>query len=108
MEYYGWTKANDDLVLILQNAQTLSNAMKLLEADLKHRLVNYNDNAVDKWCLGNAAIKVNDLQQCLCVKSETAKRIDGAVTKIILYETYRRYRTEFKQMIGGVKSGMAK
>ena len=108
MEFYGWTKSNDDLVLILQNAQTLSNAMKLLEADLKHRLVNYNDNPVDKWCLGNAAIKVNDLQQCLCVKSETAKRIDGAVTKIILYETYRRYRTEFKQMIGGVKSGMAK
>ena len=29
------------------------------------------------------------------------KRIDGAVTLIILYEMYRRYRTEFKQMIGG-------
>ena len=102
MEFYGWTKANDDLVMILQNAQTLSNAMKLVEADLRHKLINYNDHAIDKWCLGNASIKVNDLGQCLCVKSETAKRIDGAVALIILYEMYRRYRTEYKQIIGGV------
>jgi phage terminase large subunit-like protein len=102
MEFYGWTKANDDLVMILQNAQTLSNAMKLVEADLRHKLINYNDHDIDKWCLGNASIKVNDLGQCLCVKSETAKRIDGAVALIILYEMYRRYRTEYKQIIGGV------
>lgn len=102
MEFYGWTKPNDDLVMILQNAQTLSNAMKLVEADLRHKLINYNDNVIDKWCLGNASIKVNDLGQCLCVKSETAKRIDGAVALIILYEMYRRYRTEYKQIIGGV------
>ena len=44
MEFYGWTKANDELVMILQNAQTLSNAIKLLEADLTHQLVNYNNN----------------------------------------------------------------
>ena len=101
MEFYGWTKAGDELVMILQNAQTLSNAMKLLEADFTHQLVNYNDNEMDKWCLKNASIKVNDLGQCLCVKSEPSKRIDGAVTKIILYEMYRQNRTEFRQMIGG-------
>lgn len=103
MEYYGWTKQADDLVLIPQNAQTLSNAMKLLEADFMHRIVNYNDNEVDKWCLKNASIKVNDFGQCICVKSEDGKKIDGAVTKIILYEMYRQNRTEFKQMIGGIK-----
>ena len=101
MGEYGWTKENEDLILILQNAQTLSNAMKLCEADLKHQLINYNENVVDKWCFKNAGIKVNDLQQCLCVKTEIAKRIDGAVTLIILYEMYRRYRTEYKQIIGG-------
>ena len=101
MGEYGWTKENEDLVLILQNAQTLSNAMKLCEADFKHKLINYGDNTVDKWCLKNAGIKVNDLSQCICVKIEPSKRIDGAVTLIILYEMYRRYRTEFKQIIGG-------
>ncbi|MCI8868149.1 MAG: terminase large subunit [Anaerotignum sp.] len=99
MEFYGWQKGNDDLVLILQNRATLSNAMKLCEADLKHRLVNYNRNPIDKWCLGNAGIEVDALGQCMAVKMETRKRIDGAVTMIILYEMYRRYRTEFKQMV---------
>lgn len=99
MEDYGWTKANEDLILILQNAQTLSNAMKLCEADFKHQLINYNENIMDKWCLKNAAIKVDDRGLCLAVKSETAKRIDGAVTLIILYEMYRRYRTEYLQAI---------
>ena len=99
MEDYGWTKANGDLILILQNAQTLSNAMKLCEADFKHQLINYNGNPVDRWCLKNAGIKVDERGQCLCVKQETAKRIDGAVTFIILYEMYRRYRTEYKQIV---------
>lgn len=99
MDMYGWTKENDDLVLILQNAQTLSNAMRLCEADFKHKLINYNDHEVDKWCLKNASIQVDKYGYCLCVKSETAKRIDGAVTLIILYEMYRRYRGEFKQLI---------
>lgn len=103
MEYYGWSRQSNDVVMILQNAQTLSNAIKLLEADFSHHLVNFNDNPVDKWCLQNACLKVNDLQQCLIVKSEPSKRIDGAVCKSILYEMYRQNRTEWQQMIGGVK-----
>lgn len=100
MEFYGWMKENDDLVMILQNRQTLSNAMKLCEADLKHRLINYNENAVDRWCLGNAGIEVDNYGQCMAVKLETKKRIDGAVSLIILYETYRRYKTEYLKAIG--------
>lgn len=102
MEFYGWSKASDELVMILQNAQTLSNAIKLLEADFTHQLVNFNDNEVDKWCLKNACLKVNDIGQCLIVKSERSKRIDGAVTKAILYEMYRQNRSEWRQLTGGV------
>lgn len=102
MEFYNWSKDSGDLVMILQNAQTLSNAIKLLEADFTHKLINYGDNPVDKWCLKNACLKVNDLAQCLIIKSEPSKRIDGAVCNSILYEMYRQNRTEFKQMIGGV------
>lgn len=101
MGFYGWTKENDDLILILQNAQTLSNALKLCEADLQHQLVNYNENVMDRWCFKNAGVKIDDHSQCLCVKTERSKRIDGAVALIILYEMYRRYRTEYKQIIGG-------
>lgn len=102
MDYYGWSRESGEIVMILQNAQTLSNAIKLLEADLTHQLVNYNDNEIDKWCLKNACLKVNDLGQCLIIKAEPSKRIDGAVCKAILYEMYRQNRTEWRQVIGGV------
>lgn len=102
MEFYGWSKSSGEMVMILQNAQTLSNAIKLLEADFTHQIVNYNDNEIDKWCLKNACLKVNDLGQCLIVKAEPSKRIDGAVCKAILWEMYRQNRTEWRQLIGGV------
>ena len=98
----GWvegSKDDADLIVILQNAQTLSNAMKLTEADFRNKLINYNNNEVDKWCLSNAGIKVDNNDMALCVKREKNKRIDGAVTFIILYEMYRRYRTDFNQYL---------
>lgn len=104
MDFYGWQKTggNDsDLIMINQNAQTLSNAIKLAEADFKHKLINYNENIIDKWCFGNAGLKVDEKGFALIVKMETGKRIDGAVCLAILYEMYRRYRTEFKALIGG-------
>ena len=103
MGFYGWDKTggdDSDLIMINQNAQTLSNAVKLCEADFKHQLVHYNNNDVDKWCFGNAGIKVDDKNFALLVKMETGKRIDGAVCLAILYEMYRRYRTDFKSLIG--------
>lgn len=104
MGFYGWQKMGgdeSDLILIQQNAQTLSNAIRLCEADFKSRLINYNDNAVDKWCFKNACLKLDNLRQCLIVKAKPSQRIDGAVSLAILYEMYRRYRTDFKTMVEG-------
>ena len=96
MDVYGF-----DCEMVIQNKQTLSNAMKLCEADLKAQFVNYNENDIDAWCLGNAAIDVDNLGNCQAVKipGQPNKRIDGAVTLIILYEMYRRYRSDFIKMI---------
>lgn len=99
MEFYGWSKETDELVIILQNRQTLSNAMKLCEADFRHRLINYNDNPVDKWNYGNCGIEVDNVGQCMAVKMESQRRIDGGVCLIILYEMYRRYRTELNTIM---------
>lgn len=101
MSDYGWSKEYGDVEMILQNAQTLNNALLLVEADLKARLINYNENPVDQWCFKNSCIKVNDLRQALCVKTEDSKKIDGSVTLISLYEMYRRYRSEVHKIIGG-------
>lgn len=106
MEYYGWMKTggdDSDLVMINQNAQTLSNAIRLTEADLKHELIQYNNHDIDKWCLSNAGLKVDDHNLCLIIKMQTGKRIDGAVCLAILYEMYRRYRTDYKTAIGGIE-----
>lgn len=101
MAGYGWYKGeNGDLDMIIQNAETLNNALLLCEADLKARLINYNNNPVDRWCLGNACLKVNERRQALIVKTNDAKKIDGAVTLVSLYEMYRRYRTELKTKWG--------
>ena len=96
MDEYGF-----DCEIVIQNKQTLSNAMKLCEADLKAQFVNYNENEIDVWCLGNAAIDVDNLGNCQAVKipGQPNKRIDGAVTLIILYEMYRRYRSDFIKML---------
>lgn len=84
--------------MILQG-KVLSNAMKLTEAELKSKNVNYNQNPVDKWCLGNCSIEVDGLGNIMPVKIQANKRIDGAVTLIGLYEVYRRYKQEFNQLV---------
>lgn len=96
MDEYGF-----DCELVYQSKQVLSNAMKLVEADFKAQLINYNNNEIDKWCLGNAAVEVDNAGNCQAVKikGQPARRIDGAVTFIIAYEVFRRYRSEYMQML---------
>ncbi len=93
MEYIGI-----ETEMVIQNRENMSNAMKLCEQELKARYVNYNENEIDRWCLGNASMEIDNLGRVLCVKinNQAARRIDGAVTLIILYEMYRRYRTKLK------------
>ena len=101
MEMYGWTKEYGDVEMVLQDAKTLNNAINLVEADLKARLINYNENPVDKWCFENASLKVNDQRQALVIKTDDAKKIDGTVTLVSAYEMLRRYRSDFRKITGG-------
>lgn len=101
MEEYGWLKKYDDVEMVLQNAQTLNNAILLVEAELKKQLINYNENPVDRWCFRNSCLKVNDQRQALVIKTDNAHKIDGTVTLVSLYEMYRRHRSEYRKLIGG-------
>ena len=95
MDDYGF-----DCEMIYQG-YALSNAMKLVEADLKSRLINYNNNDMDKWCLGNCSMQMDNTGQVRPIKinEQQSKRIDGALTFIIVYETFRRYRSDFISQI---------
>lgn len=96
MEEYGF-----ECEMIYQNRHVMSSPMKLVEAELKARLINYNQHKVDKWCLGNSSMEMDNLGNVMCVKvnNQPGRRIDGAVTFIILYEVYRRFRSDFTRMV---------
>lgn len=96
MEDYGF-----DLEKIPQDPNNLSSPMKLVEADLKSNLINYNQNPIDKWCLENTSCKTDNLGRIMPVKVQDMRnrRIDGAVTMIIAYATYDRYRREYQAML---------
>lgn len=81
----------------IEQGRALSNAMKLVEADFHSKLINYGDNDMDRWCLKNCSCRVDEQMNIQPVKipGQTSRRIDGAVTLIMLYETYRRYRSDF-------------
>ena len=87
--------------VIQQNPAVMSSPMKLVEADLKSRIINYGENPIDKWCLCNASMQVNNLGQVMCVKinNQPSRRIDGAVTLIILYATLQRFRSEYMRYV---------
>ena len=62
---------------------------------MKDRLI-IGLNDVDRWCLGNAALKVDARGKGILIKSDgqKARRIDGAVTLVILQEMYNRRKSD--------------
>ena len=96
MEYYGIETER-----ILQTPDVMSSPMKQTEAELKAHLINFGNNPIDTWCLSNCSIKVDNLGRVMAVKinNQHTKRIDGAVTLIILYATLQRFKSEFYKMI---------
>lgn len=87
---------------LLKQGRALSNAMKLTEADLKHRVINYGMNEIDMWCLKNTCCEVDGVGQIQPRKEpgQQSRRIDGALTMIMLEEVYRRYGTDFRKRCG--------
>lgn len=88
-------------VEMLNQGRYLSNAMKLTEAELKSRRINYGGHPIDKWCLRNCCCKVDDVGNIQPVKEKRqhSRRIDGAVTLIMTMEMYRRYRSDYITLI---------
>lgn len=89
------------LEIIPQASKFLSEPTKLLEADLKARIVNYNENPVNQWCFSNAQIKLDQFGRIMIIKiqEQARRRIDGAVALIIAYATLRMYKTEFDEYL---------
>jgi phage terminase large subunit-like protein len=85
---------------VRQGAQTLSQPMKELGADLGAKLINYNNNPILKWCLTNTAVKRDDNDNIRPVKGQNQRqRIDGAVSLLIAYTVLFNHWDDLKALV---------
>jgi phage terminase large subunit-like protein len=100
-----WTKEMEDYGFDMERVDqtwgSMSEPMRLVEKDLQSKLIVYNNNPIDKWCLENTAFVLNSKQDIMPVKvqGQDDKKIDGAVTMIIAYRIYIDNRTEFLELV---------
>lgn len=94
--YFG----KESMIPIAQGKQTLSSPMKLLGADLESKLVNYNNNAIDKWCLSNTAIAIDNNLNIQPNKTKNQRRrIDGTAALLNAYVVLQEKRNDYLNMI---------
>ena len=80
----------DSMIPIRQGPYTLSQPMKDLKADLQAKLIVYDDNPIDKWCMVNTEAKADINGNIQPVKSLDARqRIDGTISLLCGYTVLR-------------------
>lgn len=85
---------------VKQVFKTLSNPMKELEADIKAKRINYNNNPVLKWCLGNTTIQMDNKGNIQPKKGYSSlKRIDGTASLLDAYVTYKNHIDDYMNLI---------
>ena len=95
MQDYGFT-----MVEVRQGAKTMSAPMKQLQADLRDKKINYNNNPILKWCFTNTSIKDDENGNIRPIKGRsTRSRIDGAVSLIDAYVVYQEHYHNYQNMI---------
>ena len=98
-----WVDEMEDIGFTMEKVRqgvfSLSEPMKQLEADIKNKVVIYDNNPILKWCLCNtqAKVDVNGNIQPSKLNSKY-KRIDGAVALIIAYAVLNTYKKDYENM----------
>lgn len=90
----------ESMIPVIQGKKTLSSPMKTLGADLEKKLVVYNNNPIDKWCLCNTAIDVDKNDNIQPIKTSNARRrIDGTAALLDAYVVLQEKMNDYKNMI---------
>ena len=95
-DYFG----KNAMIPVIQGKKTLSDPMKRLHNDLCSKLVIYNNNPIDKWCLANTAYdedKNGNIQPHKT--SKPTRRIDGTAALLDAYTVFLDKRDEYMSMI---------
>jgi phage terminase large subunit-like protein len=86
-------------VNVPQDFKVLNNPMRTLEADLRDKLVNYNNSQADLSCMRNTGIKIDTLGRIMPCKMHVAKRIDGLAAAVDAYAVLEWYRSDFMNLL---------
>lgn len=95
-EHFG----EDTMIPVVQGKKTLSQPMKNMKADLKSKIIVYNDNPIDKWCLFNTAIDVDRNDNIQPTKTSIpTRRIDGTAALLNAYTVLQNNINEYMSLI---------
>lgn len=94
--YFG----QEAMIKVYQGKKTLSSPMNNLGADLKSKLVNYNNNPIDKWCLSNTNTDTDKNGNIQPDKSRNKRmRIDGTAALLNAYTILEQKKNDYLNMI---------
>ena len=71
---------------IPQDFKVLDNPTRTLEADMRDRTVNYQNNPVCKWCYENTGIVLDKLGRMMLVKMDTKKELMGQQARLFVIQ----------------------
>lgn len=94
--YFG----KSSMIPVIQGKKTLSQPMKNLGADLENKLIVYNNNPVDKWCLCNTAVDIDRNDNIQPIKtSKPRRRIDGTAALLDAYVVLQDNWNEYMSLL---------
>lgn len=94
--YFG----KSSMIPVIQGKKTLSQPMKNLGADLENKLIVYNNNPVDKWCLCNTSVDIDRNDNIQPIKtSKPRRRIDGTAALLDAYVVLQDNWNEYMSLL---------
>lgn len=88
------------MIPVRQGKRTLSDPMKKLGADLTSKLIVYNNNPIDKWCLANTSYDEDKNGNIQPMKTSRAtRRIDGTAALLDAYVVLQDKMEEYQAII---------
>lgn len=90
----------ESMIPVIQGKKTLSGPMKQMGNDLESKLIVYNNNPIDKWCLTNTAIEEDKNGNIQPHKtSSPTRRIDGTAALLDAYVVYLDRQADYMATI---------
>lgn len=91
------TFGKENMIPVHQGKKTLSTPMHRLKADLSAKMIVYNNNPIDKWCLSNTAVDIDKNGNIQPHKGKNQRRrIDGAAALLDAYTVLYNHEADYE------------